>query len=81
MRVNRTYSIDYGTIQRLNETISAKFRSQFVDKAIQVRLKQQDEFRLRDIDTRRLMAALQVREDCPKHIRIVLFDQLKGEQQ
>lgn len=81
MRVNRTYSIPFETINELNRTISAKYRSKFVSKAINNRLKAQDQFSLRDIDTRRLMAALQTREDCPKHIRIVLWDQLQGEQQ
>ena len=81
MRVNRTFSIPLETIKELNNTVYAKYRSKFVSKAIKNRLDAQESFRLADVDTRRLMAALQSRDDCPKHIRIILYDQLQGEQQ
>lgn len=58
MRVNRTYSIDYGTIKELNDTISAKHRSKFVDKAIKHLLNGCDGTDLGLIETKNLLAAV-----------------------
>ena len=61
MRVNRTYSIDYDTIKALNATISAKHRSQFVDKAIQNRLEGKKTMEIDEMDTLDLLRELAYR--------------------
>ena len=75
MRVNRTYSIDYQTIAELNNTISAKHRSKFVDKAIKHRLNGCEASRS-DIETRTLMAMLHARSDCSAEIKALLLMEL-----
>ena len=54
-------------------------RSRVISRALKAYLDERDSFTLHDIPTRQLMAALQQRDDTPKHIKIVLWDQLTGE--
>jgi len=77
MRVNRTYSIDFQTISELNNTISAKHRSKFVDKAIKHRLNG-CEFSQSDMDTKRLMALLHAREEISEQLALLLELEMKS---
>ena len=78
MRVNRTYSLDINTINDLNDYVSAKFRSRFVDKAIKSAIKGFDSFDLSLIDTRRLMAVMLSRDDVPEHIKVLLLQEMNS---
>lgn len=73
MRVNRTYSIDFQTIADLNNTISAKHRSKFVDKAIKNRLKGMANYDLEEINILELLNHLMFREELAKsHQQLIL---------
>ena len=54
-------------------------KSQFVNLAVHKLHSQEMDFDISNVPTRQLMAALQQREDCARHIRVVLWDQLKAE--
>lgn len=54
-------------------------QSEFVDKAIMKLHNSEDEFDITDVPTRQLMAVLQQREDLPRHIKVILWDQLVAE--
>lgn len=54
-------------------------QSEFVDKAIMKLHNSQEEFSIGDVPTRQLMAVLQQREDTPRHIKVILWDQLVAE--
>lgn len=70
MRVNRTYSISYTTITKLNDAISAKHRSRFVDKAILARLDDEDaDIDWDGISSGNLMRKLSRREDISEFLR------------
>ena len=77
MRVNRTYSLDYNTIQSLNERVSAKYRSKFVCDAIKTKLYGADEIDVSQLSSRRLMAILSQREDVREFVKKVLLVELK----
>jgi hypothetical protein len=77
MRVNRTYSLDFQTIAELNNTISAKHRSKFVDKAIKHRLNGCESSQ-GDIDTKRLMALLHAREEISEQLALLLELEMKS---
>ena len=68
MRVNRTYSLAYDTITQLNQQISAKHRSRFVDKAIKSRLNGGDDIDVSQLSTRRLLAILVNRQDVSEFV-------------
>ena len=63
MRVNRTFSLDYMTVQAIK---SKSNQSQFVDIAIQRALKQESAFDIEDIETIDLVAELRYRKDLPE---------------
>ena len=76
MRVNRTYSLDYDTIRDLNDKISAKHRSKFVDKAIRAKLDGSG-IDWEEISSGNLMAKLSRREDISEFLRKALQVELK----
>lgn len=76
MRVNRTYSLDYDTIKELNDQVSAKYRSRFVDKAIKNQLKGWESIDMTLIDTKRLYAILHHRDDVSNEIKALLLMEL-----
>ena len=63
MRVNRTFSLDYMTVQAIK---SKSNQSQFVDTAIQRALKQESAFDIDDFDTIDLVIELRHRKDLPE---------------
>ena len=72
----KTFNLNHSTIRIVKRKPN---QSAFVDKAIIEWDKKESEFTLSDIPTRQLMAALQQRDDCPRHIKIILWDQIKAE--
>lgn len=68
MRVNRTYSLDYDTIKYLNDKISAKYRSQFVDEAIRKKLDGGESIDVSQLSTKRLLAILIERPDVSEFV-------------
>lgn len=77
MRVNRTYSLAYSTIKELNDRISAKHRSKFVDKAIKSRLNG-DEIDWNAVSSGLLMMKLARREDISDFVRKAIELELKS---
>lgn len=77
MRVNRTYSLDFQTVADLNNTISAKYRSKFVDKAIRKRLDGGEDIDVSQLSSRRLMAILTQRQDVRDFVKKILLQELK----
>ena len=68
MRVNRTYSLAYDTIKDLNDKISAKHRSRFVDKAIKSKLNGAENIDVSQLSTKRLLAILIERPDVSEFV-------------
>ena len=75
MRITRAYTIT-PEVKRILDTKPNK--SEYICRAVRKYHTQEMEFDLRDIPTRQLMAALQARDDCAKHVRIILYDQLEA---
>lgn len=76
MRITRAYTIT-PEVKRILDTKVNK--SDYVCRAVRKFHTQEAEFDLRDLPTRQLMAALQQRDDCPRHIKIILWDQIQAE--
>lgn len=76
MRVNRTYSLNINTVNNLNDKISAKYRSRFVDDAIKSKLNGAEDIDVSQLSSRRLMAILMQREDVREFVRKVLRTEL-----
>ena len=66
MKVNRTYSMDYDLVIKLAKK---RNQSQEVCKALRLYFDDENKYDLRDISTRRLMAALYARDDIPLMIK------------
>ena len=75
MRITRAYTIT-PEVKRILDTKPNK--SDYICRAVRKFHLQEEDFDLRDIPTRQLMAALQARDDCAKHVRIILWDQLEA---
>ena len=69
----KTFNLRRSTIKIVR---TKQNQSEFVDRAIIQLHKKQEEFDIKDIRTRQLIAALHQREDCPKHIKLLLWDEL-----
>ena len=69
----KTFNLRHSTIAIVKKKPN---QSEFVDRAIIQLHKKQEEFDISDVRTRQLIAALHQREDCPKHIRLLLWDEL-----
>ena len=77
MRVNRTYSIDYSTIMLLNDTVSAKNRSRYVDKAIKSRLEGELSYDISQESVYRILTHLVIREELTDSQRKVISNIMK----
>lgn len=75
MKITRAYTLSSDVVRILKNKPN---KSEFVERAVRKMHNQEDEFNLNDIPTRQLMAALQQRDDCARHIKIILWDQLQG---
>ncbi len=72
----KTFNLRRSTIRIVRQKQN---QSEFVDKAIMKLHNSQEEFSIADVPTRQMMAVLQQREDLPRHIKIILWDQLVAE--
>jgi hypothetical protein len=61
MHINRTFSLKLATVERLNDSVRAKLRSKFVDRAIQDRLNPSD-IQVELLGDRRIMLILLSRD-------------------
>lgn len=71
------HTFDLHLIQELHRRKPRGQRSAFVNAALRARLHGEDEFKLRDIPTRDLMASLLAREDLPSMLKVILLEELK----
>ena len=73
MKIARTFTIDYNLAVELQKKPN---QSRIVERSIRRYLSADEDFSLEEISTRQLMAALQQRDDCVQHIKVILWDQL-----
>lgn len=73
MKIARTFTIDYHLYQELRKKPN---QSRIVERSIRRYLSADEDFSLEEISTKQLMAALQQRDDCVQHIKVILWDQL-----
>lgn len=67
--------MDYDVIQMLRPKTN---KSQYVCRSVRAYTIAEEEFDVSDVSTRQLMAVLYAREDIPRHIKIILYDQLNA---
>lgn len=71
------HTFDLHLIQELHRRKPRGERSGFVNAALRARLHGEDEFDIKSIPTRNLMACLLARVDCPPIMKIILLEELK----
>ena len=76
MKRTRSYTLSDDVITILKYKPN---KTEFVERAVRKLHKQEEEFDISDVPTRQLMAVLQQREDCVRHIKIILWDQLQAQ--
>ena len=76
MKRTRSYTLNDDVITILKYKPN---KTEFVERAVRKLHKQEEEFDISDVPTRQLMAVLQQREDCARHIKIILWDQLQAQ--
>lgn len=75
MKIARTWTIDYHLYQELRRKPN---QSKIVERAIRRYLHAEEDYSIDEIHTRRLMAVLHQREDTPRLIKAILWDELTG---
>jgi len=73
MKIARTFTIDYNLAVELQKKPN---QSRIVERSIRRYLSAGEDYSLDEIPTRQLMGALQQRDDCVQHIKVILWDQL-----
>ena len=73
MKIARTFTIDYNLAVELQKKPN---QSRIVERSIRRYLAADEDYSLSEIPTKQLMAALHAREDTPRHIKIIIYDQL-----
>jgi hypothetical protein len=73
MRITRAYTITSEVKKILDRKPN---KSDFVCRAVMKLHNNEIKFEIGDMRTRQLIAALHQREDCPKHIKLLLWDEL-----
>ena len=73
MKIARTFTIDYELYQELRKKPN---QSRIVESSIRRYLNGDEDYSLEEIPTKQLMAALHARIDTPRHIKIIIYDQL-----
>jgi len=58
MKKQHLFTLDVDLVKELHRKIGRGYRSQFVEQAIRTRLSKEENFNLRDVNTRQLMASL-----------------------
>lgn len=76
MKTTRAYTMDQDVVRILRNKPN---KSAYVNLAVRKMHSQEMYFDISNVSTRQLMACLQQRDDCARHIRIVLWDQLQAE--
>ncbi len=73
MKIARTFTIDYNLAVELQKKPN---QSRIVERSIRRYLNADEDYSLEEISTKQLMAALHARDDTPRHIKIIIYDQL-----
>ena len=73
MKIARTFTIDYNLAVELQKKPN---QSRIVERSLRRYLSADEDYSLEEIPTKQLMAALHAREDTPRHIKIIIYDQL-----
>ena len=76
MKRTRSYTLSDDVITILKYKPN---KTEFVERAVRKLHKQEEDFDISDVPTRQLMAVLHEREDCVRHIKIILWDQLQAQ--
>ena len=76
MKRTRSYTLSDDVITILKYKPN---KTEFVERALRRLHKQEEDFDISDVPTRQLMAVLQQREDCVRHIKIILWDQVQAQ--
>ena len=76
MKRTRSYTLSDDVITILKYKPN---KTEFVERAVRKLHKQEEDFDISDVPTRQLMAVLQQREDCVRHIKIILWDQVQAQ--
>ena len=71
MKIARTFTIDYHLYQELRKKPN---QSRIVESSIRRYLNSSEDFDVTELDTKRIMTILHNREDCPKHLKILILD-------
>lgn len=69
MKKQHLFTLDIGLIQELHRRVARGHRSQFVEKAVRNRLKNDESFTLEDETTLDMLAELSYRRDLPQWFR------------
>lgn len=73
MRMTKTFSLDVKTIIKLK---GCRNQSAVVERAVNKYLNEKEQFKLGDVPTRSILAALTSRDDCPSGIIALIADSL-----
>ena len=73
MKINRTFSIPVPIALKLK---TSRNQSALVARAISLYMSESETYSVSDLQTTQLMRVLVQRQDCPKHIRLLLNDAL-----
>lgn len=69
MKKQHLFTLDINVIKKLHNNIARGYRSQFVEKAIKNRLKNDESFTLADENTLDMLAELSYRRELPNWFR------------
>lgn len=73
MKIARTFTIDYHLYQELRKKPN---QSRIVESSIRRHLNGDNDFDIKDVSTMRLYAVLLAREDVPKHLQLLIREEL-----
>lgn len=73
MKIARTFTIDYHLYQELRKKPN---QSRIVESSIRRYLSGDEDFDIKDVSTKRLLAVLLSREDIPDHLTLLIKQEL-----
>lgn len=71
MKIARTYTMDYDLAQKLKRKPN---QSKIVNKAVRRYLSHEENITIDIYPTKQLLAAARERDDCPKHLKLLIMD-------
>lgn len=73
MKIARTFTIDYHLYQKLRQKPN---QSRIVERAVKQYLSESQNYDYTHIKTEQLLFEMTLRDDCPKHIKLLIQDHL-----